>query len=338
MAQLRIFVSHSSADTDICVGLVEALRGAGADVWYDQDDLGPGQLLDVIQHELQTRRIFIVILSQAAFASQWVLRECMWAYNLRERDPVRIILPISITPITPHDFDGRWLFFENFNRLELPQGQPFPPDQAIAETLRVLALTPESKPSLPDTAASLVAGQETVLERSGSMVSAFGSIQPAALLTYGEALLAQRQYAMARPWFEVAQQVAPDDVSVWIGLLQVYIGLGQFDEALQVGAHFLTCFPTNVLAWIQQGTVALACKRSAIALESFERALTLESHLADAWEGKGAALEALGRYDEALDATEHARALDQMLKSACLDHTRILLAGTGTSVGCLAGL
>ena len=34
--QLRIFVSHSSMDKAICDQLVTALRGAGADVWYDE--------------------------------------------------------------------------------------------------------------------------------------------------------------------------------------------------------------------------------------------------------------------------------------------------------------
>jgi uncharacterized protein YfaA (DUF2138 family) len=48
MAQLRIFLSHSSSDRDFADVLARALRGAGADVWYDETHLGTGQLLDEI--------------------------------------------------------------------------------------------------------------------------------------------------------------------------------------------------------------------------------------------------------------------------------------------------
>jgi hypothetical protein len=33
---LKIFVSHSGLDKAICDQVVVALRGAGADVWYDE--------------------------------------------------------------------------------------------------------------------------------------------------------------------------------------------------------------------------------------------------------------------------------------------------------------
>jgi predicted esterase len=34
--QMRIFVSHSHKDHEFCRALVNALREAGADVWYDE--------------------------------------------------------------------------------------------------------------------------------------------------------------------------------------------------------------------------------------------------------------------------------------------------------------
>lgn len=52
MSQMRIFVSHSSADNAFCEALVKALRDADADVWYDQHNLGATSLLDVITREL----------------------------------------------------------------------------------------------------------------------------------------------------------------------------------------------------------------------------------------------------------------------------------------------
>jgi len=70
MAQMRVFVSHTSADNDFTEALVNALRDAEADVWYDQHNLGVGQLIEVINRELAARKVFIVVLSKAAFASQ----------------------------------------------------------------------------------------------------------------------------------------------------------------------------------------------------------------------------------------------------------------------------
>jgi len=102
-AQMQIFVSHSQQDAVACQSLVAALRGAGADVWYDEHNLDSGRLMDVIERELRQRPVFLVMLSPAALASQWVKDECSWAYRLARRDPARIILPILVEPIEESD-------------------------------------------------------------------------------------------------------------------------------------------------------------------------------------------------------------------------------------------
>src|SRR5262245_50116696 len=94
MRQLRIIVSQSTADNLFGTDLVAALRQAGADVWYDQDNLRAGRLLERISRELRSRPIFIVIVSPAAFASEWVLHECRWAWSACLRESNRIILPV----------------------------------------------------------------------------------------------------------------------------------------------------------------------------------------------------------------------------------------------------
>ena len=44
-------------------------------MWYDEHNLGAGQLLEEIQREVQARPVFVVLLSKNAFAAQWVRRE-----------------------------------------------------------------------------------------------------------------------------------------------------------------------------------------------------------------------------------------------------------------------
>ena len=162
---MRIFVSHSSHDAAFCDQLAPSLRGAGADVWVDQDNLGAGPLLDELMRQLRERPVFVVVLSKAAFASEWVRRECMWAYQLHCREPQRVVLPVVARPIERTDFDSL-LFLEEFLRVEAPGNQPYPPQEAVARALRLLSLGPaaghpnliESLPARIDIDERIVAG------------------------------------------------------------------------------------------------------------------------------------------------------------------------------------
>ena len=69
---LRVFVSHIHQDNAFCHTIVAALRDVGADVWYDEHNLGSGVLRREIMRELSVRPVFLVVLSKAAFASSWV--------------------------------------------------------------------------------------------------------------------------------------------------------------------------------------------------------------------------------------------------------------------------
>jgi CheY-like chemotaxis protein len=102
----------------------------------------------MIMHELRSRPIFIVILSPAAFASSWVTQECQWAWNLYQRKPERVILPVTAHPINPDDFDA-WLFMEDFKRIERVGGIPYPALEAIENTLHALDLGVDTHTVIP---------------------------------------------------------------------------------------------------------------------------------------------------------------------------------------------
>ena len=99
--QLCVFVSHASEDSAFCRALVDALIAAGADVWYDERNLGSGVLRREIMRELSARPVFLVVLSKAAFVSSWVQDECEWAYNLYRRKPERLMPRLRATPQRP---------------------------------------------------------------------------------------------------------------------------------------------------------------------------------------------------------------------------------------------
>lgn len=95
MAQAaRIFVSHAHEDNAWCRAFVQALRQAGADMWYDEHNLGYGTLGEEIERELRARPIFLVILSPAAIHKPWVRREVEAAISLKDEEPERIVLPM----------------------------------------------------------------------------------------------------------------------------------------------------------------------------------------------------------------------------------------------------
>ncbi len=144
-----IFVSHSHADKTYCDAFVQALREQGATVWYDEHDLGAGHLSAEIDQQVTTRPVLVAILSRAAFASKWVLRECTLALGAWDPTSDRSIIPIPAEQITQGDFlramNGKWAPFAGFRRVEAPGGLPLPPEAAAQQVLQWL------KPSRPGT-------------------------------------------------------------------------------------------------------------------------------------------------------------------------------------------
>lgn len=134
MTQVSIFVSHAHEDSAWCNTFVGALRQSSADVWYDEQNLGYGRLMDEIERELKQRRIFLVVLSPAAIASQWVRREVHAAITLHDAEPDRILLPIMAqqceVPLLWSEY--RWLSGVNDSGL--------PPTEAAREVVRTLGI------------------------------------------------------------------------------------------------------------------------------------------------------------------------------------------------------
>ncbi len=92
-------------------------------------------------HSCRHAPVFLLVLSKAAFASDWVRQECKWAFNLYRREQNRIMLPIVAQQIDQSDWNAM-LWLEDFRRVEGPGEKPYPQHEAIGHTLRLLALTP----------------------------------------------------------------------------------------------------------------------------------------------------------------------------------------------------
>ncbi len=266
--QLRVFVSHATEDSAFCHTIVAALRGAGADVWYDEHNMGSGRLADEILRELGSRPIFVVILSQHAFASRWVKRETDWAEELKERDPSRALLPVTAGTIARDDFgtDNGWLAYYSYKRVEAPNFAAFPPEEAARRLLHALGLTPAGESPAP------IAPQPS--ESADD------------LLTRARALIAQKQYAEALPLLERATQLAPGSFSAWANLGPALRNQGRAAEALTVYDRALALDDKQAWVWYNKGVALNALKRYEEALVAYDRALTLDPNdrSKQAWE------------------------------------------------------
>lgn len=289
MAEMRIFLSHSSADKTFADALVAALRGAGADVWYDEHNLGTGHLRRTIMQELARRPVFIVLLSKAAFASEWVQDECEWAYNLLKREPNRLYLPVIARTYDASDFNAL-LYIEAMKRIEAPGRQPFALDEAIARTLRELALTPRGATPAPAAPRPAESADD--------------------LIARGKALSAQKRYADAIPLFERATQLAPDNFDAWFNLGLARNEAHQYGKDIEAYDRALALKPNDAAIWYNKGIALYDLKRLDEALAVYERALALDPNYALAWDGKGTVLYELKRLDESLAAYECALARD----------------------------
>lgn len=289
---LPIFVSHSHEDTAFCQALVTALRGAGADVWYDEENLGAGHLMDVIQQELGRRKIFIVILSKNAFASKWVKRETGWAYSLYDRDPTRVILPVTASAIERDDFSGAtgWLYLEEFKRIEAPGFQPYPEAEAVGRVLHALALTPAGEAPAP------VAPQPTETVDD--------------LITRGRALQGQGKHDEALTLFERGTQLDPNSYSAWLNVGYSLGILKRYEQALAACERAISLNRNDLRAWNNKGNALGGLNRYTEALAAYEQVLALDPKVKEAWNGKGNALNNLHLYNEALLAFEQALVLN----------------------------
>lgn len=313
--QMKVFVSHAHEDDAFCRTVVTGLRGAGADVWYDEHNLGSGQLMQVIQRELGRRPVVIVILSKAAFASIWVRREVTWAFELMDRDPSRLLLPVTGGAIERTDFDPEqgWLFLHDFKRVEARGLQPYPPQEAVRRLLRALALTPSGEASSP----AATAGPQS-------------SESADDLLARGKALSAQKKYAEAAPLFERATQLAPRSFDAWANLGRAYHETERHGPDVDAYDHALALDAKQWWVWYNKGLALRYLKRYEEALAAYEQALALAPNSYSsyrAWIGKGAVLRDFMRYEEALAAYEQALAIkpnDLMAKHRRADTLRLL--------------
>ncbi|HLW03092.1 MAG TPA: toll/interleukin-1 receptor domain-containing protein [Ktedonobacterales bacterium] len=125
-----IFLSHSSQDNSIARATARALEQCGFTVWYDEKDLGYGDLRKLLEDALRSVQIFAVLLSRAALASIWVNREIDAALELEKQQPGFLIVPMLIEEDCPVP-----LLLSRYRRLDFTYGSQWAELQKFVRAL-----------------------------------------------------------------------------------------------------------------------------------------------------------------------------------------------------------
>lgn len=131
--KIKVFISYSENDGDKVEKLVSQLKNNNLDVWFDQEQLYPGEeLKPAIKNGIYSANIFLACLSSNYvnnFSGSWTERELKIATQNEEKQNVRKIIPVRFEKAKGNqlpDILGKRAFADlssftkwekNFNRL-----------------------------------------------------------------------------------------------------------------------------------------------------------------------------------------------------------------------------
>jgi hypothetical protein len=105
---VRVFVCYASQDHAFAEQLVNDLRAAGAEMWWDISSINEGDFLHKIDEALQHCAWLVLVLTPNAIASKWVKKEVYAAINRREQGYMKGVLPMLAAPTESQIIPPLW--------------------------------------------------------------------------------------------------------------------------------------------------------------------------------------------------------------------------------------
>jgi formylglycine-generating enzyme required for sulfatase activity len=146
--QVRVFVSYASPDRAFAERLVNDLKAAGAEVWWDVSGIDEGDFLGKINQALQQCQWIVLVLTPNAVASKWVNIEVNAGINRREQGLMRGVLPVLASTVGHDGIPPIWDNLHRYDGVGNYQGE-------IARLARTLGLSgaaaelPQAAPAIP---------------------------------------------------------------------------------------------------------------------------------------------------------------------------------------------
>lgn len=122
MNRPQVFISHASSDREWSRAFAEALKARGLDVWFDEFEIGPGELLeDAMESALRNSDVLVTVVDNRMLNAPTLFFELGAALAMGKR----------IVAIVPKDLDPSLLPIEIRRRRYLLRDSP----QETAEEL-----------------------------------------------------------------------------------------------------------------------------------------------------------------------------------------------------------
>ena len=115
--QVRVFVSHHHSPTEdtFTRRLVEDLKRASADVWFDENDILSGNFAKKISDGLSGRQWLILVMTSEALKSKWVQHEVEAAMGACNRGEMQGIIPIIAETCNENDVPLLWRVYHRLD-------------------------------------------------------------------------------------------------------------------------------------------------------------------------------------------------------------------------------
>jgi len=114
-AGYSIFIAHAPADTGVAEDLTLLLAETGATVRYGADTSLTPEAQDELEQVALAADAYVALLSPASIASPRMRALTRKYHDVRQADPRRILLPVSLAPLTPGQL---WSFLLDYERIE----------------------------------------------------------------------------------------------------------------------------------------------------------------------------------------------------------------------------
>ncbi|MGD0500303.1 MAG: toll/interleukin-1 receptor domain-containing protein [Bryobacteraceae bacterium] len=99
-----VFVSYSSANRKQAECVVQGLNHSGLKVWFDRNQVSPGDYVwDSINAGLNGSRVIVLLASSASIKSRWVLNELDAAMMREIHEKRRVVIPVLLGRINSAD-------------------------------------------------------------------------------------------------------------------------------------------------------------------------------------------------------------------------------------------
>ena len=314
-----VFLSYAHDDVDMVRKIYKGLKERKVNVWFDEEDLGPGKWKPQIRKIIPKCKYFMFCVSNASLrkvedGAGFVEEELQYAYDIAmdQDEKEFIIIPVRLEDCERGD--PRMSSYQQYDLFpDMEKGL-----DKLAGHLGRLSLSDAKVKDKRTENEKLIYGLE------GKAAIAYYSGDYEIALTINElifkldlenyiarynkgiSLAALGKHNEAIEAYNKALEIKPDYHKAWNHKGLSLAALEKHNEAIEAYNSALEIKPDKYEAWNNRGLSLAALGKHNEAIEAYDKALEIKSDLHESWYNRGISLAALGKHNEAIEAYDKA--------------------------------